>query len=152
MPVSRAMRRLFHLLHIEEEQRRSSLESALGELNRLERALAAAAERNRQGRELISSSAQTGDLVDRLAGIEEARAAARMEAILAPRLAQARDSADARRAEFLDKRIERRQAGTLIRRAEDQRASEAIRRTQQSLDDWYLSRRLRDGAAQEEES
>jgi hypothetical protein len=150
MSVSRAMRRLFRVLHLEEDEHRRALESALGELHRLERALAAASEHRRQGRELIASSAHNGDLVDRLAGIEETRAAARMAAILAPRLAEARRGAEARRAELLDKRVERRQAGTLIRRAEDQQAIEALRRGQQSLDDWYLNRRRRDAAGDQE--
>src|SRR5580698_7324488 len=73
VPVSRALRRLFRVLHLEEAQRRRTLESALSELHRLERALAAASEHDRQGRELIASSAHNGDLIDRLAGLEQAR-------------------------------------------------------------------------------
>lgn len=152
MPVSRAMRRLFRVLHLEEEQRRRTLESALSELHRLERALAAASEHDRQGRELIASSAHNGDLIDRLAGLEQARAAARMAAILAPRLTEARHTAAAHQAQFLEKRVERRQAGTIIRKAEDLQAIEALRHIQQSLDDWYLNRRHRDDASGDEKS
>jgi hypothetical protein len=44
MAVSNALRRLLKIRAIEEEQSRLALESALGELNRLEVALAATAE------------------------------------------------------------------------------------------------------------
>jgi hypothetical protein len=77
MPVSRALRRLLRVLHLEEEETRRALESALSDLHRLEHALAAAAARNRSGRGLIVQSAVTGELADRLAGLEESLAAAR---------------------------------------------------------------------------
>ena len=50
MAVPRALRRLLHIRSLEEEQRWLALESAIGELKRLERALAATAERDRRGR------------------------------------------------------------------------------------------------------
>ncbi len=77
MAVSRALRRLLRIRELEEEQSRLALESALGELNRLEASLAAAVERERRGRRLVKASAQTGELPDRLAGLEETRAADR---------------------------------------------------------------------------
>ena len=49
-----------------------------------------------------------------------------------------------RRQEFLAKRIERRQAETLIERSEARDAVDAARRTQRELDDWFLSRGIRD--------
>jgi len=48
MAVSRALRRLLRIRELEEEQNRLALESALGELNRLEYALEATIERGRQ--------------------------------------------------------------------------------------------------------
>ena len=84
MAVSRGLRRLLGIRNIEEEQSRLALESALAELNRLERALAAAAERDLRGRRLVETSARTGELADRLAGLEEGRTASRHAAALAP--------------------------------------------------------------------
>jgi hypothetical protein len=146
MAVSRALRRLLRIRDLEEEQSRLALESALGELNRLQDALKATVERERRGRRLVESSARTGELPDRLAGLEEARAADRLFAVLGPRIAAKEEEVTARRQEFLLKRVERRQAETLIQESEAQEAVEADRRGQQALDNWYGSRQYREGA------
>ena len=140
MPVSRPLRRLLRVRDLEEEQSRLALESALGELNRLERALAATAERDRRGRRLVEISARTGEWEDRLAGLEEGRAADRHRTALAPRVADAELDVAALRQEFLDRRVERRQVETLIRETEARDAIEAGRHSQQALDDWYGNR------------
>ncbi len=138
MAISRAMRRLFRLLEIQEEQYRVALASALAELRRLEGAMAATAEQERGGWRLVTASASTGELEDRLAGLEETRAARRHAAALAPRITEAKLRAGARQREFLSKRIERRQAETLIRKTEAEGELEAGRRAQQGLDEWFL--------------
>ena len=138
MAVSRAMRRLLRLLEIQEEQHRAALAAALADLKRLEEAMSATVERERGGRRLLAASASAGELMDRLAGLEETRAARRHATALAPRIAQARLAASARQREFLEKRIERRQAETLIRKTEASDNIEAGRRQQQGLDDWFL--------------
>lgn len=143
------MRQLLQLLQLEEEQRREALEAALGELRRLERARALAAERERRGRRLVVASAGSGDGTDRLAGLEETRAGARRCAALMPRIAAAEVEVEARREEFLAKRVERRQAETLVEETEAREARESERRGQQALDDWYLNRRRRDGAGEQ---
>jgi hypothetical protein len=140
MAVSRGLRRLLGIRNIEEEQSRLALESALAELNRLERALAAAAERDLRGRRLVETSARTGELADRLAGLEEGRTASRHAAALAPRIAEAELDVAELRQEFLARRVERRQAETLIQEAEAQDVIEAGRHGQQALDDWYGNR------------
>lgn len=140
MAVSRALRRLLHILEMEEEQMRLALESALGDLKRLERALAVTVERERRGRKLVAASAHSGELIDRLAGVAEARTAKQNATLLKPRIADAELNAHTRRGEFLSKRVERRQAETLIRETEAADAAEAGRRGQQSLDDWHLNR------------
>jgi hypothetical protein len=140
MAVSRAMRRLLRILNLEEEQRQSTLQSALGELKRLERALEAAAVSDRSGRRLVAASAQSGELADRLAGLAEAAAAKRKAAALAPWIKSSEQEVAALRDLYLAKRVERRQAETLIREAEAQDALEAGRRSQQALDDWHLNR------------
>jgi hypothetical protein len=140
--VSRALRRLLRVLNIEVEQCRLALESAVSDLRQLERAIAAAWDQARIGRHLVTASAHTGELPDRLAGIEETHSAKRRAVALTPLIVNAESEVDARRQEFLDKRVECRQAETLIREAEARDALVLGRRTQQGLDDWYLNRLL----------
>jgi hypothetical protein len=140
MAVSRALRRLLRILTIEEDQCRLALESALGELRRFEHALSATTAQARSGRRLVTASARSGELPDRLAGIEETHSADRRAVVLALRIAEATSNADALRQAFLAKRVECRQAETLISEAVAKDAVVAARRTQQSLDDWYLNR------------
>ena len=143
MAVSVALRRLLRIRDLEEEQCRLALESTLGELNRLQDAMRTTVERERRGRRLIEASAHTGELPDRLAGIEEAHAADRLFAVLAPRIAAKEEEVMARRREFLVKRVERRQAETLIEESVAEEALEDGRRGQQALDNWYGSRQYR---------
>lgn len=150
MAVSRAMRRLLRVREIEEELRRAALESATGDLKRLEAALAAAQKRERRGRRLVVASVGTGEVEDRIAGLEETGAARRHAAALKPRIAEMELTIAARRREFLSKRIERRQVETLVGETEAGDAIEAGRRAQRELDDWFLSRSRRGGDAGEE--
>ncbi len=147
MAVSRAMRRLLRVREVEEEQMRTALASAVGDLRRMEGALAATQVRERGGRRLIAASAVTGELVDRTAGVEETRAARHHASMLKPRIAAAAAVVTARRQEFLLKRIERRQVESLIRKMESEDATEAGRRAQRELDDWFLSGIRRDANA-----
>jgi hypothetical protein len=151
MAVSRAMRRLLQVRVLEEELSQAALESAVGDLRRMEAALVAAQERERNGRRQVTASASTGELVDRIAGLEETRAAARHGAALRPRIAEAELDVARQRQEFLAKRIERRQVETLIRKIGAGDAVDAGRRAQRDLDDWFLSR-ARHGAATSEKA
>jgi len=146
MAVSRGLRRLLRIRDLEEEQCRLALESATGSLHRLQHALEATFERGRRGRRLIESSVHSGELPDRLAGLEEIRAAGRHGVALTPRIADAKLDVAALREEFLSKRVERRQAETLIRETEARDAIEAARRNQQNLDDWFGNRMHRKDA------
>ena len=141
MAVSRAMRRLLQVLEIQEEECRAAMESARAELSLLERALSRNQERERGGRRLVAVSATTGEVTDRIAGIEEAHTAKRVAAVLAPRIREAEAAVNERRSQFLGKRIERRQTETLIEETEALDRVEAERRAQRDLDDWGLSRR-----------
>lgn len=143
MAVSVALRQLLRIRELEEEQCRLRLEAAVGELRRLEHAAEAAAQWDRRGRGLLAASARTGQLTDRLAGIEESRAATRLTSVLTPRIEEEEQEVVALREEFLAKRVERRQAETLIEEAAARDAIEADRRSQQALDDWHGSRRHR---------
>lgn len=143
MPVSRALFRLLRIRELEEEQSQHALESAMGELIQLEKALAATVERERRGRRLVSASVLTGELPDRLAGLEEARVALRHAAALSDRVESVEGDVEALRRSFLVRRVERRQAETLIRETQARDAVEAHRRDQRMLDEWHGSRLFR---------
>jgi len=146
MAVSRAMRRLLRIRALQEEQSRIELDSAFGELAQLEQALKAAAERGVRGRGLIGRSAFTGELADRLSGVEEEQSAGRHAAALRPRIAGAEAEVADLRLEFLERRVERRQAETLIEETEARHAIESDRGGQQALDDWFGAKRQREAA------
>ncbi len=141
MAVSRALKRLLRIRELEEEQSRLALESALGELRELERALHRSAERGRLVRQLMAAGVETGELADRLAGLAEACAAARAAEWLAGRRPAAEREVEEQREEFLVSKTERRQAETLIDAVETRDAIEAERKAQYGLDDWHRSRR-----------
>jgi flagellar biosynthesis chaperone FliJ len=138
--VSKALRRLLRIRELEEEQCKLALEAGLRELRRVEDALTATAALDRRGRRLVETSARTGELRDRLAGLEESRTAGRIVEILEPMAASCEGDVARLQQEYLEKRIERRQAETLIRATEAEDAMEEGRRTQQTLDDWFRSR------------
>jgi hypothetical protein len=147
MAISRGMRRLLRIRNLQEQSSRMELDSALGELNLLEQAMRSSDARDHRGRGLIGSSAGTGELADRLSGLEESRTAARHAAALRLGIANAEEKVTELREVFLDRRVERRQAETLIEEAGERDAVDAGRRTQQAVDDWYGSRRRRLEAA-----
>lgn len=141
MPASRALRRLLRVRELEEDQSRIALESGLAELNRLQNALTITNQRDRRGRQLVAASAQSGELPDRLAGLEEMRSAVRMAEFLAGKIVAAEGKVTELRESFLSTRVQRRQAESLIEETERKDAVEANRRAQQALDDWHRSRR-----------
>jgi hypothetical protein len=125
---------------LQEEQSRLALESSLGELNLLEDAMKASGNRDRRGRGLLDASARSGELPDRLSGLEESRTAVRISAVLAPRIEAKGLEVNARLQEFQTMRMARKQVESLIADAETAEAIDAGRRGQQSLDDLYSSR------------
>ena len=145
MAASRAMRRLVRVLELQEEQAQGELETAVGLLRRIENARTVAVERERQGRRLVTASAQSSELanqlIDRLAGLEETRRARQLAGVLRMRIAEVEREVTARREVFLAKRVARQQAETVVREAEARVALEAGRRGQQMLDEWFLRRR-----------
>lgn len=143
MAISRGLRRLLRIRILQEQTCRLELDSALGELNLLAQALRSSDARDHRGRGLIGSSARTGELADRLSGLEESRIAGRHAAALRPRIANAEEEVAERRQVFLARRVERRQAETLIEEAGARDAVDAGRRAQQAVDDWYGTRRRR---------
>ena len=105
--------------------------------------------RARGGRRLVGASAHSGELEDRLAGIEETRAAGRKAEVLKPRITDAELDVVALRQEFLARRIERRQTETLIRETEARDAVDRGRRGQQTLDDWFGNKKHQAGTGEE---
>jgi hypothetical protein len=138
--VSRALRRLRRVREIEEEQQRLALEAALSELHILQSAQQRAIDRERGGRMLIAASVESGELADRLAGIEETRGAGRQAERLVSSVEEAAQRVSDLRKSYLSVRVERRQAETLIEEAEAREGLEGLRRGQQNLDDWYRAR------------
>ncbi|MGA8728912.1 MAG: hypothetical protein WB608_09195 [Terracidiphilus sp.] len=143
MAVSRALHRLLSIRKLQEEDSRLALESVLGELNRLRSALRAAAARDSRGRLLVSASARTGELPDRLAGLEEMGAAVRQSKVISAPIEHTEFVVKQLRQKFFLQRVERRQAETLIHETEAQDALKANRRDQQELDNWYQSAKFR---------
>ncbi len=141
MGSRRQIERIVRIRQLEEDESRRTMELAIAELAQLELALRAAQQRDRAGRSLVAASASSGEIVDRIAGMEESRSAGRIGLSLALRIRTAGDVVATLRQEYLNKRTSRMQAETL---AETERAREAainLRRGQQALDDWYLNRR-----------
>jgi hypothetical protein len=140
MAVSRAMRRLRQVRQMEEELCQAALESAVSDLGRIETALKCAQERERAGRRQVTASAATGEVIDRVAGLEETRTARRHAEMLRRLIAEQELVVAARRAGFLARRMERRQVETLIENGEALETIKSSRRGQRELDDWFLGR------------
>jgi flagellar export protein FliJ len=150
MSVSRALQRLLRIRGLEEEQRRLKLEAALARLRALEQARDQAAEIEKQGRARVVESARSGELADRVAGLVQSDAARARMRMLEPRIASAEiETIDARR-EFLEKRVERRQAATLIEQATAKEELEQGRRSQGSIDELFAARIHRKAKEQEQ--
>ncbi|HZB88590.1 MAG TPA: hypothetical protein VE291_08045 [Terracidiphilus sp.] len=143
MTVSRGLRRLLRVRELEEEQRRLALESALAELHQAVELMDCAQARGRMGRELLASSVHSGEIADRLAGLEESRSATQQTENLAVRLNAFEAQVEELRATYLATRVERRQAEALIEETEARDAVEAARSGQQDLDEWHRARRGR---------
>ena len=140
MASQSTLRRLRRIRQLEEDQRRLDLESAVSEVEQLQKALLASRARSLKGQCLVLDSFQTGELADRLAGFEESRIADRRSQALSDRLERAESAVALLRENYLSKRVERRQLECLIEHAASQEAVEAARRSQQSLDDRHGSR------------
>jgi len=133
--------RILRIREVEEEQSRRTLEVGLAELAQLELRLRTMQQRERAGRSLVNESASSGEITDRIAGMEESRSASRWAVTLTLRIRSAEAAVATLRQDYLEKRTGRMQAETL---AETERAREAaanFRRSQRALDDWYLNRR-----------
>jgi len=141
MPANDGLGRLLHLRTLEEEQRRTALDSATAALHRMRAALQAAHARERRGRESIVHSSHSGSPADRIAGLVESEAARRAATLLRVRIAAIEEQAAELRRAYLEKRTERRQVETLLREAEARQVLDLSRREQQSLDNMFGAKR-----------
>jgi len=139
MPVSLAMRRLLGIRVLQEEQRRTTLETALRELEGFRMARVLAQNRARAGRGLVSQSAHSGELLDRLAGLAEQRHAQERITHLAQPIADAEQRAAAERLNYLAARVERRQAETIVNNVVEEDTRTTARKSQADLDEWFRS-------------
>jgi flagellar biosynthesis chaperone FliJ len=144
MARSRILERVLRIRHLEEEQHRQAVASAMSELRILETALSASATRQRQGRIQVAEGVAADDLVGRHAGLIESRNATRQSAVLARWAAVSTARAEIVRSQWIGKRVERKQAETLVHAAASQSVVEEVRRGQQTADQWYLVRRYQE--------
>jgi flagellar export protein FliJ len=147
--IPRSLRRLHELRTAEEEQRKALLQSALGELNRLESVLRSIQSRAMRGRALVRESLRSGSVEARLSGVEEIVGAERLEEVLRARVRTAGAAVQRLSAEFLAKRVERRQTETLLDARVAQQEVEQQRKAQAALDEWFRSciPAVKDGSA-----
>jgi flagellar export protein FliJ len=143
MAASQKLRRLHSIRKAEERQRSAQMESALAKLRSLQNAWTAASKRAKQARALFGSSVKTGELVDRLAALQEITAAEYRMTVLPERVAAAEAEVASIRQEYLAKRIERRQVESLLDAERARLALESNRKSQSVLDDWHLLHRAR---------
>jgi len=138
MAESKPLRRLLHVLSLQEEIRRRELESTQNELIQSERSLAVAHRRENRGRQLLMSSLYDADPEGRIVAAEEIRAGRVRAVFLQNRIQQLNSAVDERRRVFREKQVERKQAETLVAAADASEALEEDRRGQRSVDDWFL--------------
>lgn len=148
MAVAPGLLRYLRVLVLEEEQAQAAFEAASAQARALDKRLETVAALERNGRQLIAVSAWSGDALDRIAALEQMSAARRAICALRPIRTAALEEASRRRAAFLEKRVQRRQAETLIQEAQARAAIEASRRDQQSMDEMHLDRAHRNDSAQ----
>jgi hypothetical protein len=140
LPIPQSLRRLHSIRSAEEQQFRTHMISAFAELRSLQNALERTQERLRLARTLIANSVRTAESEDRIAGLEEAAQADRLTRLLRDRIRVAEQHFVRSRAQFLEKRVERRQVETLLDAARKRDAVEESRKAQIALDEWFRTR------------
>lgn len=134
MPVSHALRNLLKVRNLEVDQQRAALESALNELHALERALDVARARRLEARCALFHNCEM-DGMTRLGHQLQQDVEQRRQKFLEVCRLEAQDRAEDARMQFLNKRLEQRQAETLVHAARQREKIEAEKRLQHSIDD-----------------
>lgn len=140
MNRSRELRGLVALREVQEQQAALRLESAIRELRRLEREREIANARSSKARELVRTSATTGQLEDRLSGLQGIVSAELSCQRLATRVHAANQRVERIRFDAIAKRVEKRQAEILLENALNQDVLRSLRRNRMLLDEWQRYR------------
>jgi len=141
MAKRQALKRLWRLREMEEEQSRLELEARVVDRNRVAERLATVVEEAVQSRKSFAARLGDPDTVARTAALMELEQARRLQTAIRPHLEQAESEVELRREEFLARRTGRRQVETLLDREEEKAREATARRAQQMLDDWYGRRK-----------
>ena len=154
MSKSRSIKQLLRVRHLEEEQCRLRLESALVEEQTLDRAWSFALRRSHALRGEINSAMFAGinespgctscnpadTLLKRRAAEFESASNQRAIVVLRGRLDESRERIEVLRGEYLEARVKRMQVETVLAEEAVREAQIAGRRQQTALDDWFGSR------------
>ena len=140
MSRPKIVKRLLRIREIQEEQKRRELEAAVARLESLQKTRDTATEMERLGRTFVRASVMSGEMADRQAGLMQTAFARRRARLLAPRIALSQKEIIELRRDFMDKRMERRQAETLVGLDDTRDKVESDRRSQRSMDDWHSAR------------
>ncbi len=139
MAVSTSLQRLLAIRQAEEEHSRSEMDKAMAELRRLELAFTAAHDRGKRARLFLASSTQTGEIVDRIAGLHDIKTADRARQLLREKIDSGTIDLHHKRQQLVARRIARRQVETLVEVQSAEARAHADRKTQSALDDWHRS-------------
>ncbi|MBS1802983.1 MAG: hypothetical protein JST28_06420 [Acidobacteria bacterium] len=140
MSKANRLRRLCEIRRAEERNEALLLESAVSELRRIKEAIEAVRVRRIAGRALLQSSARSGELRDRITGIEEIAGASRLESALLNNKQLAEEHVHKVREQYLSRRRERRQVEILLRDELKRESEASLRRGQSLLDEWHRAR------------
>lgn len=142
MAASKSLYRLLGIRQAEEECSQSEMETAIAELQHLTLAQATTYERGKVARALVASSAQAGEMIDRIAGLQEMTTTGRLQRMLVELVDAAKERAEQKRKDLLARRLARRQVETLVDAKSAEARAETNRKTQLALDDWHRSQRI----------
>lgn len=141
MASDKSLHRLLGIRKAEEKSSQTEMETAIAELQQLESAYAMAQERGKRACTLLASSAQTGELMDRIAGLQEMTTVGRLQRMLVEMINRAEEKAENKRQETLARRLARRQVEILVDAKLAKTIAETNRKAQSGLDDWHRSQR-----------
>src|SRR5579871_2434416 len=144
MAPSIGLQRLLDLREAEEARSRQDLERAVAELRQLEGSLMAARKRRVAARKLVASSAETGEVIDRIAGLQVLDNVDLLERVILQRIDEATKEAHRKRQEVMNRRIARRQVEAIVDARMTDARLQANRTSQSALDDWYRTQKLKD--------
>ena len=138
-----ALRRLLDLRQAEEDRSQLELDGAMETLRRLGVALTETEKRRSLARTRVSAGVETGQVIDRMAGVYEIAHADRLAGMILQKIhAGERDVLD-RRQELLTRRLARRQVETIVNAHIAEIEMESNRKAQLELDDWHRTEKIR---------